>query len=198
MEIIKKKSDFGNFYNYDFKEKDKVFKMVYLGNGDLYYSIYNLSDSDEDIKSLEFSISKEDNYDIYSLFEQLYDSIVNITFTEEDCLTCDVYPKLVDKDKTICWVSDDDPLEKGDRVSITKNDDTITLTFSRLENNLHKSPCSISIRFCNSGSRYMPFNVPFMVLFNKMQKEDIEYHQITMDEYLYQKEKEKKKELTMH
>lgn len=195
MEIKRQKSDFGNFYNYDFKDHDKVFKMFYLGNGDLYYSIVDLSDSDEDIKSLEFSISKEDNYDIYSLFEQLYDSIVNITFTEEDCLTYDVYPKLVDKDKTICWVSDDDPLEKGDRVSITKNDDTINLTFSRLDDNHSKSTCSIPIRFSNSGSRYMPFNVPFMILFNKLQKEEFECHQISMDEYLYTEEKARKKEL---
>ena len=46
---------------------------------------------------------------------------------------------------------------------------------------------SVSIRFRNSGSRYNPFNIIFMKMFNKLQEYNPEYHQIHIEELEYQK-----------
>ena len=55
-------------------------------------------------------------------------------------------------------------------------------------------PGYMSIRFCNSGSRYAPFNILFMRMFNKLQEVDDvnDYgHQIHIEEYLYNNDKQK-------
>ena len=53
----------------------------------------------------------------------------------------------------------------------------------------------VTIKFCNSGSYYAPFNVMFMRLFNKLQLvddvKDIK-HQVSIDEYMYNKNKGKR------
>ena len=46
---------------------------------------------------------------------------------------------------------------------------------------------NISIRFRNSGSKYKPFNICFMRLFNNLQNYDPDYHQITIEEYNYKR-----------
>ena len=56
----------------------------------------------------------------------------------------------------------------------------------------------IPIRFRNSGSRYDPFNIIFMRMYERLKKiDDVnDYgHQIHMEEYLYEKEKAKTKVL---
>ena len=55
------------------------------------------------------------------------------------------------------------------------------------------SPNYIPIRFRNSGSTYTPFNNVFMGMFNQLQEYDPNYHQIHIEEYLYQKKLVKKK-----
>jgi len=45
----------------------------------------------------------------------------------------------------------------------------------------------IDVRIRNSGSRYIPFNQVFMKLYNSLQEYDSDYHQIHIEEYMYQK-----------
>ena len=57
----------------------------------------------------------------------------------------------------------------------------------------------IPIRFRNSGSRYDPFNIIFMRMYEKLKKiNDVnEYgHQIHIEEYLYEQEQQKIKSKT--
>ena len=42
-----------------------------------------------------------------------------------------------------------------------------------------------SIRFRNSGSRYEPFNICFMQMYNELKNYDSNCHQIHIEEYLY-------------
>ena len=56
------------------------------------------------------------------------------------------------------------------------------------------NPRKITIRFRNSGSRYDPFNIIFMRLYQGLCNLDYEYHQIHIEEYL-QESKIKKKVL---
>ena len=45
-------------------------------------------------------------------------------------------------------------------------------------------PRRITVRFRNSGSRYDPFNIIFMKLYQGLCALDYEYHQIHIEEYL--------------
>ena len=44
---------------------------------------------------------------------------------------------------------------------------------------------SYSVRISNSGSRYGYFNIPFMNMYTKLCEYNPDYHQIHMEEYLY-------------
>ena len=88
-------------------------------------------------------------------------------------------------------VFDEEDYLIADRVSIEKIDDTYVLKFTRPELTEDKFSFrtigNISIRFRNSGSRYDPFNIIFMRMFNKLQEYNPEYHQIHLEELSYQK-----------
>ena len=50
----------------------------------------------------------------------------------------------------------------------------------------------ISVRFRNSGSRYVPFNIAFMDMYNDMKEVDDvtdKGHQLHIEEYLYETKK---------
>lgn len=49
-----------------------------------------------------------------------------------------------------------------------------------------------TIRFRNSGSRYNPFNINFMQMYNSLKEYDPNNHQIHIEEYLYKQNKLKK------
>lgn len=111
------------------------------------------------------------------------------------------YNDLYDEDtNTITWVSDETGFEVANMVTIKKIDDKFLIEFKtqpyidgyEMEDSI---PGIIGIRFRNSGSRYKPFNIIFMRMFNKLQQiDDVnDYgHQIHVEEYLYQKENIKK------
>ena len=200
MEIKKEKNEFERCYDFEFVEGNKKLDIFYGGNLDLYFSI---SDNDlipENIDSiLSFDITKE-NYEVYSLFDSLYKNIIKCNLygkCNEDVIidkklykNSFQYKSLVDKDKNITWVSDDDPYDIGDRLIIMKNDnDSYKLLFERnhlINNQEMKSGIYISVRIRNSGSRYDPFNCCFMNLYNELQNINTECHQIHMEEIFYQ------------
>jgi len=86
MEVTKEYMEREGCYNFYIKEGNKVLKIIFGGNLDLYWILYNYSKigknlSTEKLKKLyfeeikyQFTITKE-NYFIYSLFEELYDDI---------------------------------------------------------------------------------------------------------------------------
>ena len=104
------------------------------------------------------------------------------------------------KENTITWVSDATGFEVANKLSIKKLDDKFLIEFKTqpyVEGYEQEDNALgvIGIRFRNSGSRYNPFNIIFMRMFNEMQKiDDINNygHQIHIEEYLYEKKKIKK------
>lgn len=76
------------------------------------------------------------------------------------------YNSLV-QDSTIIWYSDNIYDEKANKLSIEKIDDEIILTFIE---NPDDPTFGFGIRICNSGSKYDPFNICFMNLFNQLQQ----------------------------
>lgn len=77
MEVIKQKSEVGT-YDICIKESDeKSLALVWGGNGDLYWLLDDLKEIDvkDDPMYDSFNITKE-NYALYSLFEELYDDLM--------------------------------------------------------------------------------------------------------------------------
>lgn len=169
-----------------------------------------------------FIINKE-NYLLYSLFDELYNDIKECQLfknepqpefkknyqqeqNEEEYLS-NLNKKYKNKPqykelyngKTITWYSDDYELSPEDYVTIKKKNDIYELEFYRpeiTENNFTmRRGNTVTIRFRNSGSRYNPFNVIFMRMYNKLQQYDPDFHQIHFEELEYQKKLTLKKEI---
>ena len=71
MKVVKYENEFGIIIS--FQELDKQFDVSFGGNGDLYWVIRSKSGNDNH----SFIITKE-NYEVYRLFEKLFDDIENI------------------------------------------------------------------------------------------------------------------------
>ena len=215
MEIIKRKNQRYS-YDFYLKEEDKELGIIFGGNLDLYWSLTKKNPRLEKIKPSElfkenkkqlkenFIITKE-NYFIYSLFDDLYNDIKECNLFTKDSYY-DESSTYEDRNKeyqnyskykalfdghTINWHSDEEEYCIANRVKIEKKDDTYVLKFTRPEITEDKFPFrtigNISIRFRNSGSRYDPFNIIFMRMYNKLQEYNPEYHQIHIEELSYQK-----------
>lgn len=86
MEITREYNEREDCYHFYLQEGNKVLKIIFGGNLDLYWNIFEFSERDKDLTQEElkkeiygerkytFTITKE-NYFIYSLFEELYDDI---------------------------------------------------------------------------------------------------------------------------
>lgn len=203
MKIKRVKNDMG-CYDYQFIEGNKVLRIFYAGNLDLYMSLANGEMFGEENKSISFDITKED-YEVYTIFDTLYKDVIsgNVFETMEDGSQEDFglkdykvsfqYCNLVDENMNINWVSDDGILEAEDSLTFSLIDnDTYRFTFNRNDKPLgdgFKSDGCISVRFRNSGSRYDPFNCPFMFMYQRLQNLDPDVHQVHMVELDYIKRK---------
>lgn len=200
MEIKKYKNEMDS-YDFELIEGNKTLRISFGGTLDLYMSLGDGRKFDDTKNvSVSFDITKGD-YEIYSLFDNLYNDVItgNIygdnkrKLSDDDYLLMEAYNLLVDNDKNINWISDNSEPEIEDRLRISKkDDDTYTLTFYRNDKPMDfgfKSSTCISVRFRNSGSKYVPFNCIFMRLYNHLQDVDPDYHQIHIEEYQYQKRK---------
>lgn len=206
MKVVKYNNEFG--FIISFQELDKQLDISFGGNCDLYWAIRSKTESDNH----NFIITKE-NYEVYRLFEELFDDIENIKIFEEKqeyfekskkeiedeknkyrLLNHSNYNELFDIDNnTITWYSDETNHEVANILKIKKENESFKLEFyiqpymlgyDRDFNSLNYIP----IRFRNSGSLYDPFNVVFMRMYQKMKQiDDVnDYgHQIHIEEYLY-------------
>ena len=219
--LYKERND-GNYYDIELKrDGDKTLSIFFGGNLDLYFSLENF-DSDP-----TFIIGK-DNYEIYALFDKLYQDVINadiygkITKEEIDHIIFmseeekkdyheaikeelerrekskknlkerGPYKNLV-QDDMITWKSDEYFDKIAPFIKIKKQKNTYILEFGKpLISDEYKNdadlmlmdPRRITVRFRNSGSRYDPFNIIFMKLYQGLCALDYEYHQIHIEEYL--------------
>ena len=196
MKIIKQRDE---YLNICFEENDKKLEILFGGNGDLYWIIR----SKVEANNHSFIITKE-NYEVYELFNKLFFDIENINIFDKDYTNADKdyyretnhhnYNELYSKDSNeITWYSDETNYEVANILKIKKVTDSFVINFYTQENKNEydkdfNSPHHIVIRFRNSGSRYKPFNVIFMRMYNDMNNiTDIndEGHQMHIEEYLY-------------
>ena len=151
MQVIKHENKFGLIIS--FQEFEKQFDVSFGGNLDLYWTIRSKNDSD----CHEFIITKE-NYEVYRLFEELFDDIENIKIytepiipfymeTEEEkqeyineleyeknkyrLYNHSNYNELFDKENnTITWYSDETNHEVANILKIKKEKESFRLEFS--------------------------------------------------------------------
>ena len=211
---IKRQQGMESGFDYQLIDDNKTLDITYGGNLDLYMMLGDrTSIPDDKCYSIDFDITKE-NYEIYSIFDTLYKEVItgdvygpvdepeeleedeeveNFLPQEEHYFDTSSYQYhlLVDENQVITWVSDEGLMDSEDAFKFYKVDeDTYRLTF--LRNDIKpeygfKSASRIVVRICNSGSRYNPFNCPFMRMFQKLQNIDPAVHQINMEELLYVK-----------
>ena len=163
-----------NCFNYNsccIKVNGNNFIITLMGNGDLYW-IYNYNNLDQNEYS--FIIDKENTL-LYNSFKELYDEIENSS-QSKNVFYSNV--KLFNEG-IITWYSDDYKVDKANRFSISKVGDNYKVTFKR---NINNELGDLSIRICNSGSRYSPYNFCFMRMYNKLVNYD---YQMDIDEILY-------------
>ena len=197
MELVKKNNYIA------LMEKSKKLELVFSNNGDLYWVIRDNNNSNMKL----FEITKED-YQIYELFELLYNDIKNKNIynvydeikkctSKEQLLT--VYRKYEENNEyikkyndlngttdSISWVSDNNHYDIANMLTILKEDDKYVLVF-----NLRDYQSRNSIRFSNGGSRYNPYNRCFMKHFKNLNNLEIEKAQINIEEYMYLKKVKK-------
>lgn len=149
------------------RDGKKLLKIFYGANGDLYFDIFGIRNENENgLFTATFSINK--NEDVYQYFEQLVNNIVDCKVLEEEnenLKTKQAYEKLVHND-TVIWYSDNTYDENANILQIERNCEDIELTFI---DNPDDPSFGFGIRICNSGSKYDPFNICFMNLFNQIQ-----------------------------
>ena len=173
-----------------------IFVAIGISYGDFVY----VSTKDY-IYEYRIDITKED-YEIFSIFDELYRQITTGYIYDEDDFNeqfsksnlNEAYDRgLITNDGQIEWISDDGLREAEDKFTIILIDeDTYRLTFFRNSVPLNigfKNSISISVRIRNSGSYYGPFHIAFMKVYHKLQKIDQIYHQIHFEEIEYLKKK---------
>mgnify|MGYP004502433095 FL=1 len=191
MTIEFKNSNFFSKAKDIFIRDDKnTLKIFYGANGDLYLDIFGSRKVDENLLYTATLLVSEEE-EVYKYFETLIDDIINcnvLDTSEIELQTCDneiekekllnsvqsqnaaiknsdTYKSLV-QTSTITWYSDNIYDERANILRITKSANNITLNFT---DNPDDPAFGFSIRICNSGSKYDPFNICFMKLFNELQ-----------------------------
>lgn len=231
MKVVKSYNEFG-YKKIILIDANKELLFTYGGNGDLYWILKN-KDSDYREQRHDFFVITKENYQVYSIFEELFNNIHNFNIYDDDEIpfylqdadeirdylrkrkqerkweiekyirfNASCYNDLYDRDsKVICWHSDETNYLVSNVVKIKKLKDMFLIRFytqKQLDGYDREYDCSFStsIRFRNSGSRYDPFNLVFMQMFQKLQDVDDvldKNHQLHIEEYVYEKPKILKK-----
>ena len=200
---IEKKKNMHNYDIFDINTDTGTFEIAYENNLDLYWRYIYKDTIDKVGNKKEFKITKE-HYFLYNLFDELYNSVKNhtpysnfpyeIESRYEKKRLYGNYPLY--QNGEIKWYSDDfASFDNASSFSIKKEKDTFIVTFTKSKTE-HFNGChfpTYSVRIRNSGSRFEPFNIPFMSMYHKLKEYNDEYHQIHIEEYLYSKKRVKRK-----
>lgn len=180
---------FKNGHNYDcFLIQTDEGEMVisFEGNFDLYWRYIHCGSILDAPDVVTLTITKE-NYQIYEKFDLLYQNVL----TKKDRENLEYHSSLTDpnnpysliKGKSIVWHSDEFEYDKASKVSITPGEDVYYITFEKSKDKSFF--ITFAIRFRNSGSRYNPYNIEFMHMYNNLKTYDPDNLQIHMEEYLF-------------
>lgn len=188
-----------------------TFSISFCGNLDLYFNFECDKCILDEPNIRTIRITKE-NYFLYSIFCELFQNIKNCNiycnyknigedFEDSIFLDRDLNeevrksekdnPKRLFHDEIVDFHSDDYTYEETSRLIIKQLEDEIELTFIKGRTDVLSE--TFAVRICNSGSRHQPFNVLFMNLYNKLIEYQPEFHQISIEEILYEMRRVRKK-----
>jgi len=201
MNIIKEKSEMGTLDIRLEESENKHLDIVFGGVGDIYwiYDNFEVAYLEEDPMYDSLIISKKD-YDIYKIFEELYEDLINGRIYHPEKLPkfrLDFDPKAQEKENERCrqsnenvinsfrykmlvnnnvitWYSDEEMKENAEILRISKKEDYILLEFIRQtkkdEQGHTRMPGWYSIRIRTDGSTYTPCDAVFWRHFNNLQQ----------------------------
>lgn len=206
MVEIKKTKDVEGYDRFKITTENGSFDIMFGGNLDLYWYYWPEENYKDWPLAKTFTISKE-NYFIYQKLDELYKNIKeqkpyqskdensSIVFDSSklinDSLKSQYSYKNLFQNDIIKWYSDDAPLEEASMLEIKYQEDKYIITFHQGKEDFGFP--TYAIRFRNSGSRYEPYNFAFMNMYNSLSEYDANYHQIHIEEYLYNKKLQKLK-----
>jgi len=206
MVEIKKTKDVEGYDRFKITTENGSFDIMFGGNLDLYWYYWPEENYKDWPLAKTFTISKE-NYFIYQKLDELYKNIKEQkpyqSKDENSSIVFDSSKLINDSPKSqysyknlfqndiIKWYSDDAPLEEASMLEIKSQEDKYIITFHQGKEDFG-FPTYV-IRFSNSGSRYEPYNFAFMNMYNSLSEYDPNYHQIHIEEYLYNKKLQKLK-----
>ena len=202
-----KRSKNGHGYDvFDIITDNGTFEISYENNLDLYWRYIYTKSIDKVENTKTFKITKE-NYYLYCLFLELYQAI-------KEKKPYKTFPNYIGEDlrnkklkyygryelyqnRTITWYSDDfAEFANASNFQIKKEKDYFLVTFvkSKTEDFNGCYFPTYSVRIRNSGSRFDPFNFTFMGMYQCLKDYNPDYHQVHIEEYLYnEKDKVKKR-----
>lgn len=170
LEIKKSYNDYC-YKMFTIKTREGSFKMYLDENRSLYLSPN--TNMDEIADEYYYTITKE-NKKVYDVFNELYDSVISNKPYKymEDCRLDDFeYENDLAIDGEIKWHSDDFSYEAASVLGIKKDDeDNFIVTFnkSKLVCDDVSAFFTHAVRISNGFSRYYPYNLTFMEMYNKL------------------------------
>lgn len=202
-------------YIFKITTDEGTFSITFCGNLDLYFN-YECEKCILDVPiSKTFVITKE-NYFLYLIFNKLYENIknCNIYYADSNNEIVDdeesddfIFsreklnnelreiekdnPRRLFHDEVVDWHSDDYTYDETSRLIIKKLEDEFEIKFIKGRTDVLSE--TFAVRICNSGSRHQPFNVLFMHLYNELIEYDPNFHQIHIEEILYEMKRVRKK-----
>ena len=179
-----------NFEVYSIRNDTGSFKIFYFYAMDLCFTC-DSTNNDSDTYSVV--ISPNDKY-IYTLIDEVYDSVSNnqpfkhlkYDFEAKNLVFPDKsdYSKKLFKEGIIEWHSDDYAYSVGSILFIKKDDDKYIITFQKSkaysEGVYPYTEYTVTI---SNNSRYSPYNITFMNMFNKLREYDFLINQVNINSY---------------
>ena len=186
-----------NGWGYDtfvIKTNEGSFEILFAPNGDLYWRYLSKINVLDDKEKQELTITKE-NYFVDELFYKLYEQIKNnkVFYDDETYFEIKERENKLFKNEMIEWYSDELPIDITSKLTIKKEEETFKVIFEKSKKSQDGIFITYTIRFRNSGSRYDPFNIPFMRMYGELKEYDPNNHQIDFEECLYKQKILKKK-----
>ena len=192
MQEIEKYKNAWDYDTFVIRTNEGAFEMLFAPNGDLYWRYLSEKSILNDKQIQELTITKE-NYFVYELFYKLYESIKNNKVFYEKESYFEVMENKLFKNNMIEWYSDELPIDITSKLTIKKEEETFKIKFEKSKKSQDGIELTYTIRFRNSGSRYEPFNISFMHMYNELKEYDPNCHQMHIEEYLYKQKTLKKK-----
>lgn len=175
---------------FSIKNNSGNLKLFNFYDNDLRFTCDELEKSD----SYNIEIGLGDSY-FYTLIDEVYDAVSNhqpFKYLKNDFEAKDLVflekvsnSKRLFKDGVIEWHSDDCAYNIGSVLYITKENDKYIMTFQKSKVHLDRvDPFTNFTVTIGNNSRYNPYNITFMNMFNKLRDYDFLINQVSISNYV--------------